>query len=75
MKTTKQNEWSASELVEMPTIHQGQCCDCKIDAGGVRVWICRVLGGVKVEQYKKSTGRWETVAGGCDEGGDGERAP
>ena len=50
-------------LKGMPTIHQGQCCDCKQDTGSIRVWICRVGGGVTIEQL--IDGRWEIVAGGC----------
>lgn len=59
-------QFSAKELSGLPTIHQGQCCDCKVDTAGLRVWVCRVAGGVTVEQYKPTTGRWEIVAGGCD---------
>lgn len=61
-------KWSASELRALPTLHQGQCCDCKVDSGGVRVWLCRVAGGVTVEQL--TAGRWYTVAGGCEENGE-----
>ena len=57
--------WDVDELKDRPTIYKGQCCDCKIDAGGVRVWLCRVGGGVTVEQYNGKTGRWETVCGSC----------
>jgi hypothetical protein len=59
--------WSVEELKAMPTLHTGQCCSCKVDAGNFRVWVCRVGGGVTVEQYKQATGRWETVSGGCNE--------
>ena len=59
--------WSTSALKRLPTVHQGQCCDCKVDSGNVRVWICRVAGGVTIEQYKPDTGRWERVEGGCTE--------
>jgi hypothetical protein len=62
--------WNAKALKDMPTIHQGQCCDCKVDSGGIRVWLCRVGGGVTVEQYKPESGRWESVSGGCQ--GNGE---
>ena len=58
--------WSTTELSRLPTLHQGQCCDCKVDAGGIRVWICRVGGGVTIEQYKARTGRWEIVSGDCN---------
>ncbi len=64
--------WNADALREMPTLHTGQCCSCKVDTGNVRVWVCRVAGGVTVEQYQPDTGRWETVAGGCNEEVDDE---
>ena len=60
------NTYSARDLEDLPTIHQGQCCDCKVDSGGIRVWLCRVGGGVTIEQYKSATGRWEIVSGSCD---------
>lgn len=57
------------DLQNLPTLHQGQCCDCKIDTGSVRVWLCRVAGGVTIENYLN--GRWVTVSGDCnDRGGD-----
>jgi hypothetical protein len=59
--------WDADSLKELPTLHAGQCCSCKVDTGDVRVWVCRVAGGVTVEQYNQRLGRWETVAGGCTE--------
>lgn len=58
--------WNTEELKKLPTLHQGQCCDCKIDAGGVRIWVCRVAGGVSMEQYQPKSGRWVVVSGGCD---------
>lgn len=57
--------WDADSLRQLPTIHTGQCCSCKVDTGTVRVWLCRVAGGVTIEQYQH--GRWETVSGGCEE--------
>ena len=59
-------DWSAEALRQNKTLHQGQCCDCKIDSKGVRVWVCRVGGGVTVEQYKPLTRRWEVVEGSCN---------
>ena len=59
--------WNTKELKKLPTLHQGQCCDCKVDTGNIRVWICRVAGGVTIEQYKSKTGRWEKVSGDCSE--------
>ena len=61
--------YTPAELEDLPTIHQGQCCDCKIDDGnGLRVWLCRVAGGVTVERLRG--GRWETAAGGCTDTGE-----
>lgn len=54
---------TADALNELPTIHTGQCCSCKIDTGKRRVWVCRVAGGVTVERL--IDGRWEAVEGGC----------
>lgn len=50
-------------LESMPTIHSSQCCNCKIDTGDTRVWVCRVGGGVTVEQL--IGGRWEIIEGSC----------
>jgi hypothetical protein len=58
--------WNYEMLRALPTLHQGQCCDCKIDSNGLRVWICRVAGGVTVEQYDTKTGRWNVVSGTCN---------
>lgn len=57
--------WDKDALKDLPTLHQGQCCDCKVDTGQIRVWICRVAGGITIEQYKRDSGRWEQVAGSC----------
>lgn len=63
------SHWDPAVLKRLPTLHQGQCCDCKVDNNGVRIWVCRVYGGVSVEQYMPATGRWEMVSGGCDSPG------
>ncbi len=64
------NLYSPEELADLPTLCVGQCCSLKIDTGEMRVWLCRVAGGVTIERYRG--GRWETVAGGCyDTGGAG----
>lgn len=55
--------YTPAELAKLPTIHQGQCCDCKIDTGDRRVWLCRVEGGVTIERLTKDG--WVTVHGGC----------
>ena len=59
--------YAPAELREMETIFQGQCCDCKINEGNLRVWLCRVEGGVTIEKYDGY--RWNTVAGSCTERG------
>jgi len=53
----------AEGLESMETLATGQCCDLKIDTGEVRVWLCRVEGGVTIE-YRNESG-WVTVEGGC----------
>lgn len=55
--------WEKELLAEMPTLYQGQCCDCKVDTGEMRVWLCRVEGGVSVERLRD--GRWVQEEGGC----------
>jgi len=55
--------YAPSELKDKPTLHQGQCCDCKIDTRDMRVWLCRVGGGVTIERLRD--GAWVTVDGGC----------
>jgi ribosomal protein L37E len=55
--------YTPDELRNKPTLHQGQCRDCKIDTGDMRVWLCRVGGGVTVERLRN--GVWLTVCGGC----------
>jgi len=62
--------WDKASLEELPTLHQGQCCDCKVDTGTMRVWLCRVANGVTIEQYKPDEGpfgRWEKVSGTCQD--------
>jgi len=61
-------KWDAKALKDLPTLFQGQCCSCKVDTGTIRVWLCRIGGGVTVEQFKPDEGRlgrWEKVSGGC----------
>lgn len=55
--------YKPEELEALPVLHQGQCCDCHIDTGSVRVWLCRVEGGITIENY--INGKWLTVAGDC----------
>lgn len=56
--------YKPEDLKVLPTIHRGQCCDCKIDTGSVRVWLCRVEGGITIENYLN--GRW-TIPAGTDQ--------
>lgn len=55
--------YEPSELRDLPTLCVGQCCSLKIDTGNMRVWLCRVGGGVTIERYRN--GRWDTVEGDC----------
>jgi hypothetical protein len=56
---------SPNDIRNMPTLCKGQCCSLKIDQGGRRVWLCRVGGGVTVENLVN--GRWIIVAGDCSQ--------
>lgn len=56
--------WDARELRRLPTLATGQCCDLKVDLGEIRVWVCRVGGGVTVER-QDDRGCWRTAEGGC----------
>lgn len=56
--------FTPAELKDLPTLHVGQCCSCKIDTGTMRVWLCRVGGGVTIERCLN--GKWTTVHGSCD---------
>lgn len=59
------NIYSPAELEAMPTLCVGQCCSLKIEARDLRVWLCRVAGGVTIERCIE--GRWVTVAGDCND--------
>lgn len=48
----------------METLCTGQCCSLKIETPDTRVWLCRVAGGVSIEQFDGK--RWEITAGSCD---------
>lgn len=54
------------EIRDLPTLSVGQCCSLKVDTGEIRVWLCRVAGGVTIERCRD--GRWSTVEGSCVEG-------
>lgn len=59
-------EYTKAELEELPTLCVGQCCSLKVEEPRRRIWLCRVAGGVSVEHYTPSTGRWETALGDCN---------
>jgi len=56
------NNWDIESLKDLPTIHQGQCCNCKIDTGNIRIWLCRGGNGISIEQYQPKSGRWVTIS-------------
>lgn len=56
------------QIRHLRTLATGQCCDLKIHVHGERrVWLCRVAGGVTVEEFDplEGRGRWEVTRGGC----------
>lgn len=55
----------AADIARLATLCVAQCCSLKIEDERERVWLCRVGGGVTVERYNESTGRWEVVSGSC----------
>ena len=63
------NIYSPAELAALPTLCVGQCCSLKIETPTMRVWLCRVGGGVSIEKYNGE--RWEVVAGDCSDTGEG----
>jgi hypothetical protein len=70
MNTPASNIYSPSSLEDLPTLCTGQCCSLKIQTERQRVWLCRVAGGVTIENYDPASGRWETVAGDCTDTGE-----
>lgn len=56
-----------ADIRELETLCVGQCCSLKIEKPGLRVWLCRVAGGVSIEFYIPHTGRWDVVAGDCND--------
>ena len=48
-------------LTSYPTLHTGQCCDCKVDTGTTRIWLCRVAGGITMEELQKQAERLREV--------------
>jgi hypothetical protein len=40
----KTKHWAAAELYDMPTLHQGQTDNLKVDDGEMRVWLSRMTG-------------------------------
>lgn len=55
--------YTPPRIEALPTLCTGQCCSLKLDDGRHRVWLCRVGGGVSVEQLQN--GRWVIVDGDC----------
>lgn len=64
------NIYAPSDLESLPTLCVGQCCSLKIETPTMRVWLCRVAGGVTIERYRN--GQWTVVAGNCTDTGNGE---
>jgi hypothetical protein len=62
------NIYSPSDLEDLPTLSMGQCCSLKIETASMRVWLCRVAGGVTIEKYRD--GQWGIVAGDCTDTGE-----
>jgi hypothetical protein len=56
-------------LASYPTLHTGQCCDCKVDTGDTRIWLCRVAGGVTMESL--TDGKWLITRGSCTHSPEG----
>lgn len=65
------NIYTPKELEKLPTLCVGQCCSLKIQTDSMRVWLCRVSGGVTIERYDQSNG-WTVVAGDCYDTGEFE---
>jgi hypothetical protein len=60
---TEDGEFTVADLEMGATLATGQCCDLKVDTGQMRVWLCRVEGGVTTERLRG--GRWEITDGSC----------
>src|SRR5580692_10119500 len=60
-------DYTVSELKEMPTLSQGQFANLKVDNGALRYWLTRMSPEdgqkfpVEVEKYNRKLGRWENV--------------
>lgn len=68
MDTKASNIYSPAELRDLPTLCTGQCCSLKIETPTMRVWLCRVAGGVTIERLRD--GCWVVVAGDCNDTGN-----
>ena len=55
--------YNVRQIEGYPTLSIGQCCSLKVESDLLRVWLCRVQGGVTIERLV--SGRWTIVAGGC----------
>ena len=60
------DDYTTAQLKAMPTLCTGQCCSLKVETNTERLWLCRVAGGITLERFNQSEGRWESVAGGCE---------
>jgi hypothetical protein len=67
MNTRPGTTITPEDIKDLPTLCTGQCCSLKVDKPGLRIWLCRVAGGVTIEYYIPHTGRWNIVAGDCSD--------
>lgn len=56
--------YTAEDMRHVPTLEKGQCCNLKVDAGTIRIWLCRVGGGITIETLD-ANGVWVFEDGGC----------
>lgn len=55
--------YTADALAKSPTLHEGHCCNLKLETSDMRVWLCRVERGVTIERLVG--GRWKVTDGSC----------
>jgi len=68
MKSKASSIYPPDTLKGLPDLAIGQCCSLKLKTDTLRVWLCRVAGGVTIERYNGR--RWEEVAGNCYDTGE-----
>lgn len=56
-------EYVATDMVPYATLATERCCHLKLDTGDVRVFLCRIGGGVTVKRL--DNGRWAIFSGSC----------